>query len=264
MGAELGQAETDRLVAAALAAADVAGAVIRPLFRAVFDTEQKGDQSPVTIADRTAEQAMRAVLAQRFPEHGILGEEYGLDRPGSRLRWVLDPVDGTRAFITGRPLFGTLIGLLDGPTPILGVLDQPITGERWIGVAGRTTQFHGPYGRAGCRPCPALADAELSCTSPDMLSGPQTAAFRRLQAATRRTSWGGDCYGYGLVALGAIDVIAETGLKVWDWTALVPIIEGAGGLVRDWRGAALHPDGDGDVLALGDPGLLPQILPLLA
>ena len=127
----------DRLIAAAEAAADVAGAVVRPFFRESLAADVKPDRSPVTIADRSAEQAMRAVLAERFPGHGILGEEFGLDRPEARFRWVLDPIDGTRAFLTGRPVFGTLIGLLDEEMPILGVIDQPVTGERWLGAAGR-------------------------------------------------------------------------------------------------------------------------------
>jgi myo-inositol-1(or 4)-monophosphatase len=172
----------ETLLAAAEAAADVAAAVIKPFFRQGVAADVKGDATPVTIADRSAEQAMRAVLAQRFPEHGIVGEEFGSDRPDARFRWVLDPIDGTRAFITGRPIFGTLIGLLDGPTPILGVIDQPITGERWIGVAGRRTRFRGVHGAAGCRPCANLADAELSCTSPDLLtpsSLPRSSACRR-------------------------------------------------------------------------------------
>jgi histidinol phosphatase-like enzyme (inositol monophosphatase family) len=264
MGAELGQAETDRLVAAALAAADVAGAVIRPLFRAVFDTEQKGDQSPVTIADRTAEQAMRAVLSQRFPSHGVLGEEFGLDRPDARYRWVLDPIDGTRAFITGRPVFGTLIGLLDGDTPILGIIDQPVTGERWVGVAGRPTRFIGSYGgRAGTRLCAAVGDAEFSCTSPEMF-GDDLPRWQKLAAATKRNSFGGDCYAYGLLALGQIDMIAEADLKIWDWAALTPVIEGAGGRITDWSGRKLDADGDGRALAVGDPRLLEQAVALLA
>jgi myo-inositol-1(or 4)-monophosphatase len=252
------------LLAAAEAAADIAAEVVRPFYRAGLAAEVKGDESPVTIADRDAERAMRALLSERFPEHGILGEEYGLERGDARLRWVLDPVDGTRAFITGRPTFGTLIGLLDGATPILGIIDQPITGERWVGVRGQATRFRGPFGRAGGRTCPELADAELSCTSPDLFSEQQLAAFRRLQKATRRTSWGGDCYAYGLIALGSIDVIAEPGLKVWDWAALVPVIEGAGGQVRSWAGEVLHPEGSGDVVAVGDPALMPQVLALLA
>ena len=252
------------LVAAAEAAADVAAAVIRPFYRAGVATDSKADASPVTVADRTAEQVMRAVLSQRFPDHGILGEEFGLDRPGSRLRWVLDPIDGTRAFITGRPTFGTLIGLLDGDVPVLGIIDQPITGERWIGVAGEPTQFRGTFGHPICRSCPDLDQAELSCTAPEMFTPAQHDTWRKLAATTRRTSWGGDCYAYGLLALGTVDVIAEAGLKVWDWAALVPVVEGAGGRMTDWAGQPLRADGDGSVLAVGDPRLLDAAVSLLA
>ncbi len=253
------------LVAAAEAAADVAGAVIRPFFRAGLAADRKGDDSPVTVADRTAEQAMRAVLTHRFPDHGILGEEYGLDRPDARRRWVLDPIDGTRAFITGRPVFGTLLGLLDGETPLLGIIDQPITGERWVGVAGRPTVFRGPWGgRIGCRACPSLADAELSCTTPEMLDETSEPRWRRLASAVRRVSWGGDCYAYGLLALGQIDVIAESSLKVWDWAALLPVVEGAGGRITDWEGHPLRSDGDGRVLAVGNPALLAAAVEHLA
>ena len=256
--------DIDRLVAAAEAAADVSGAVIRPFFRAGVAADIKSDRSPVTIADRTAERAMRAVLAERFPDHGILGEEFGLDNPEAPLRWVLDPIDGTRAFITGRPTFGTLIALLDGDRPILGVIDQPVTGERWIGAAGRATIFRGSLGgRAGCRPCPSLADAELSCTSPEML-GSDMPRWQHLCAAVRRNYWGGDCYAHGLLALGQIDVIAEADMKLWDWAPLVAVVEGAGGRVTDWNGQPLRPDGDGRVLAVGDPRLLPQAVALLA
>lgn len=256
--------DTDTLIAAAQAAADVAGAVIRPLFRAGIATVQKSDHSPVTIADRAAEQAMRAVLTERFPNHGVLGEEFGLDRPEAEMRWVLDPIDGTRAFITGRPTFGTLIALFQDSRPILGIIDQPVTGERWIGALGRPTVFRGPFGgTAGCRPCPDLAGAELSCTSPELL-GSDTPRWEHLSRAVRRTSWGGDCYAHGLVALGQIDIIAESDMKVWDWAALVPVIEGAGGSVTDWNGQALRPDGDGRVLSVGDPALLPSVLAALS
>jgi myo-inositol-1(or 4)-monophosphatase len=259
----LAPGDIDRLVVAAEAAADVAGSVVRPFFRAGVAADLKSDRSPVTIADRSAEQAMRAVLADRFPDHGVLGEEFGLDRPDARLRWVLDPIDGTRAFITGRPTFGILVALLDGDAPVLGVIDQPVTGERWIGAAGRTTVFRGPLGgQAGCRPCASPADAELSCTSPEML-GPDAPRWQRLAGAVRRNYWGGDCYAYGLLALGQIDVVAETTMKLWDWAALVPVVEGAGGKVTDWSGQKLRAGGDGRVLAVGDPALLPQIVALL-
>lgn len=242
-------------VDAAEAAADVAAAAVRPFFRAGLGAELKGDESPVTVADRSAELAMRAVLSQRFPDHGVLGEEFGLERPGASLRWVLDPIDGTRAFITGRPTFGTLIALLADGVPVLGVIDQPISGERWVGVVGRPTSFRGGRGRVGVRGCGTLAEAELSATSPEMF-GDALPRFRRLQGGVRRTSWGGDCYAYGLLALGGIDVIAEADLKIWDWAAILPVVEGAGGRVTDWQGAALREGGPGQVLAVGDPGLL--------
>ncbi len=249
---------------AASAAADAAAAVIRPFYRQPLAPDLKADQSPVTIADRTAEQAMRAVLAERFPDHGMLGEEFGLDRPDAHLRWVLDPIDGTRAFITGRPLFGTLIALLEDGRPMLGVLDQPISRERWIGARGRPTAFSGAPGRPSARSCPTLTEAELSCTAPEIFTEDEAVRWRHLQAATRRTTWGGDCYAYGLLALGLVDVIAEAGLKTWDWAALVPIVEGAGGRLTDWTGAPLHEAGDGRVLAVGDPALLEPAIALLS
>lgn len=257
-------ADLDAFIAAAEAAADAAGAVIRPHFRAGLVSDLKADHSPVTIADRGAEQAMRAVLAERFPDHGIIGEEFAALNPAARFRWVLDPIDGTRAFITGRPVFGTLVALLDGDTPLLGLIDQPVLGERWIGIAGRPTVFRGPFGgAAGCRPCPGLATAELSCTTPEMFGVEDRASFGRLAAAAGRVSYGGDCYAYGLLALGQIDVIAESSLKIWDWAALLPVVEGAGGRMTDWRGDALRPGGDGRVLAVGDPALLAPALKLL-
>lgn len=254
----------DALVAAAEQAADAAARIIRPSFRAGLAADLKGDLSPVTIADRKAEEAMRAVLASHFPDYGILGEEFGLELPDARLRWVLDPIDGTRAFITGRPTFGTLIGLLDGDEPILGLIDQPVTGERWIGVKGRKTEFRGPYGGvAGTRACPELGEAELSCTTPEMLDPDETARWRTLAGRVRRSSWGGDCYAYGLLALGQIDVIAESDLKVWDWAALLPVVEGAGGRVTDWQGRPLTQNGNRQVLAVGDAALLPQAVAAL-
>ena len=252
-------------LAAAEAAADVAGCVVRPFFRTPLAASEKADASPVTIADRSAEQAMRAVLAGRLPDHGILGEEFGLDRPEARLRWVLDPVDGTRAFITGRPSFGVLVALLDGGVPVLGVIDQPITGERWIGVVGQPTRFvsRSLPGTPRTRTCASLGEAELSCTSPDLLADREP-RWRGLRGRVRRVSWGGDCYAYGLLALGQIDVIAECGMQPWDWSALVPVVEGAGGRMTDWQGEPLRQDGDGTVLAVGDAALLAPAVQALA
>lgn len=242
---------------AACGAADQAGAVIRRYFRGGLEAETKADLSPVTIADREAEAVLRGVLKHHCPDHGLTGEEMPPDHPGVRYVWLIDPIDGTRAFITGRPSFCTLIALLDQGVPVLGIIDQPVTGERWIGAAGVAPRFRGKFGGTpGTRRGVALRDAELSCTAPEMHSPAHAARFRGLAAATRRTYWGGDAYAYGLLALGQIDVVAESGMKPWDWAALVPVIEAAGGCVTDWQGKALRAESDGTVLALGDPALL--------
>jgi myo-inositol-1(or 4)-monophosphatase len=247
------------------AAAEAAGAVIRPLFRSALLVEAKGDASPVTEADRAAERAIRALLAVNLPGHGVIGEEYGETNPDAEWVWVLDPIDGTRAFVTGRPLFGTLIGLLHDGVPVLGLIDQPATGERWIGVAGQPTSFRSGFGGTPrCRPCPRLAEAELSCTSPDMFDTATAPRFAAVKATARRTTWGGDCYAYGLLALGLVDAVVDATMKPWDWAALVPVIEGAGGSCTDWSGRPLRLDGDGTVLALGDPSMLPEVSGLLA
>lgn len=252
-------------IAAAEAAADAAGLVIRPMFRSALVVDAKGDASPVTLADRGAEQAMRAVLAERFPAHGVLGEEFGADRIDAEWVWTLDPIDGTRAFVTGRPIFATLVGLLHRGRPVLGVIDQPVTRERWVGVDGMPTRFTGSLGgQAGCRACAVLAEAELSCTSPEMFTDAEIAAFARLRAGAKRVTFGGDAYAYGLLALGGIDVIAEAGMKPWDWAALVPVVAGAGGHVTGWDGTALTLDAPGRVLAVGDPALLLPAVAALA
>ena len=251
--------------ATADAAADAAGAVIRPLFRSQLLVEAKGDASPVTEADKAAERAIRALIAERHPDHGVIGEEYGESNPGAEWVWVLDPIDGTRAFVTGRPLFGTLIGLLHRGVPVLGVIDQPATRERWIGLSGQPTEFRSDFGGSPrCRPCATLAEAELSCTSPDMFDATTAPRFAAAKEAARRTTWGGDCYAYGLLALGLVDAVVDATMKPWDWAALVPVIEGAGGRCTDWAGRPLRLDGDGTVLAVGDPALLPEISRLLA
>jgi len=250
-------------LAAAEAAADAAGGVIRPLFRSALLVEAKGDASPVTEADRGAERAMRALLSGRFPDHGIWGEEYGPDRVDAEWVWLLDPIDGTRAFVTGRPQFGTLIGLLHRGRPVLGLIDQPATGERWIGAGGET-RFRSPLGGTpGCRPCARVGEAELSCTSPDMFLDHHRPRFERLRRAARRVTWGGDCYSYGLIALGLVDIVCEATMKPWDWAAIVPVVEGAGGRVTDWAGRALTLESGGDVLAVGDPRLLDEAVRVL-
>jgi myo-inositol-1(or 4)-monophosphatase len=243
-------------VDAAQAALDASGAAIRPYFRAGVAADLKSDESPVTVADRTAEETLRAVLAQHFPDHGLLGEEFPATRADARYVWVIDPIDGTRAFITGRPSFCTLLGLLEDGVPILGLIDQPITGERWIGGRHIPTSFRAPLGgKVGPRAVTELAAAELSSTAPEMFDDAGMARFKNLQAACRRVYWGGDAYAYGLLALGQVDIVAECGLKPWDWAALVPVLEAAGAVMTDWSGNQLRLGCDGRVLAAANPTL---------
>ena len=245
-----------KAVEAAIAAADAAGDVIRPWFRAGLAADDKADESPVTLADRAAEQAIRAVLLAEFPDFGIIGEEFGDNRRG-RYNWVIDPIDGTREFITGRPTFVTLIALTEDGVPVLGVIDQPVIGERWVAASGKLDFTSRLGGRPGCRRCGTLANAELSSTAPNFFDPAQTARFARLEAACKRSSWGDDAYAAGLLALGEIDVIAEASHKPWDWAASVPVVEAAGGTMCDWQGRPLRLDAetDGTVLILGDPAL---------
>jgi len=242
----------------ALLCADHARSAVSPYFRSGLAVDDKSDESPVTRADREAESTMRSLICSRHADHAILGEEFGFSGVTGDWVWVLDPIDGTRAFITGRPSFATLVALFHRNRPVLGIIDQPFTKERWIGIEGETTRFISPGmpGQVGTRPCPTLSMAELSCTSPDMLISPYDNRFSALKAATRRTSWGGDAYGYGLLALGQIDLIAECTMKPWDWGALVPVVAGAGGVMTDWQGAPLTLESDGTVLACGDRTML--------
>ena len=252
--------ETDIALAARLA--DAAGAAIRPRFRAEHGMEAKEDQSPVTLADREAEEAMRRLLIAERPMDGIVGEEFGVREGTSGRQWVLDPIDGTRAFIAGRPIFGTLIALVEDGWPLLGIIDQPIIGERWLGVAGRTTLFNGKP--ASTRTCRELKGAVLGTTSPALFDDGQLHAFEHLDAQVASTVLGGDCYNYACVASGWLDVVVEAGLKLHDFAALVPVVEGAGGRMCDWQGDPLHAGSTGEVIAAGDPARVEEILELLA
>jgi inositol-phosphate phosphatase/L-galactose 1-phosphate phosphatase/histidinol-phosphatase len=242
--------DLDAFLTVALELADAAGDVIRPYFRKALVVDDKADLTPVTIADRSAEQAMRRLIELRFPEHGIIGEEYGRVRDSAEYVWTLDPIDGTKSFISGVPMFGTLIALARAGRPILGVIDQPISRERWVGVAGRGTTLNGSVMR--CRACPDLAAATLFATSPDMFKGEDTARFARVSAAVKLTRFGADCYAYGLLAAGFIDLVLEASLKPYDFCPMVPIIEEAGGVATDWRGLALDLASEGRALMAGD------------
>jgi len=242
--------------------ADAAGAVIRPYFRAACPVEQKPDRTPVTAADRAAERAMRRLIAETYPDHGILGEEYGGERTDAAFVWVLDPIDGTKSFITGVPLFGTLIALLHHRRPILGIIDQPVLGERWVGAAGRPTLFNGAPVRT--RPCGDLQAAVLSTTGLDQYRGADAGAFARLAGAVGLLRHITDCYGYAMLASGHVDLVVEAGLQPYDHLALTPVVAGAGGVITDWRGRALDLDSDGRVAAAGDAARHAEVLALLA
>ncbi|QDM41213.1 inositol monophosphatase family protein [Altererythrobacter sp. TH136] len=244
--------------------ADAAGEAIRPYWRGSIGLESKADASPVTLADRAAEEAMRRILTAEASRDGIQGEEFGIERESAARRWVLDPIDGTTSFVAGRPIFGTLIALLKDGFPIVGVIDQPILGERWVGATGRGTTFNGTEVRT--RPCPELSDALLATTSPALFSDHAADYFMALaqKTAHRRMIWGGDCYNYGLLASGQIDLVCEDGLKLHDFAALVPVVEGAGGTMADWNGEPLHAGSEGHVIALGDPARLEDVVEALA
>ena len=231
--------------------ADAAGRVIKPYFRAPITVDQKADESPVTIADREAEQAMRALIGETFPDHGIEGEEFGADRTDAAYVWHLDPIDGTKSFITGRPLFGTLVSLAHRGKPLIGVIDHCMMNERWTGATGMASTWNGK--RVAVRACSSLHDAVLYVTSPKMFKQPgEAAAFARIEEAVALPMYGGDCYAYGLLAMGFADIIVEADLDTHDYLALIPVIEGAGGIITDWEGKPLTPDSDGRIIAAGD------------
>ena len=218
--------------------ADAAGAVVRGYFRQKIVVDDKSDLTPVTVADREAEVAMRRLIEERFPTHGIIGEEHGWLRPDAEHVWVLDPIDGTKSFISGIPLFGTLIALTHRGRPVLGIIDQPILRERWLGAVGRATTLNGAAVRT--RPCASLAAATLFATAPEiMFKGADAEGFTRLRGAVKLARYGADCYAYAQLASGFIDLVVEGGLKPYDYCALVPVIEGAGGVITDWQGRPL-------------------------
>ncbi len=234
--------------------ATVSGDAIRPFFRTTLGVEDKsngGAFDPVTAADRAAEQAMRTLIRDRFPAHGIIGEEFGSERSEAEFVWVLDPIDGTKSFISGMPAWGTLIALTRSGRPVFGMVHQPFIGERFSGD-GCAAAYRGPAGSRALRvrSCPTLADAILYTTSPRLMDGADRAAFAEVEDAVRLSRYGGDCYSYCMLAAGHVDLVIETGLKPYDVAALIPIISGAGGIVTTWTGDA--PEAGGRIVAAGD------------
>ncbi|XP_027164083.1 bifunctional phosphatase IMPL2, chloroplastic [Coffea eugenioides] len=260
----------DRFAAVANQLADAAGQVIRQYFRKSFEILDKEDLSPVTIADQAAEEAMVRIIQENFPSHAIYGEEKGwrCKEKVADYVWVLDPIDGTKSFITGKPLFGTLIALLYQGKPVLGIIDQPILRERWVGLNGRKTTLNGQD--ISTRGCAKLSQAYLYTTSPHLFNGDAEVAFARVRDKVKVPLYGCDCYAYALLAAGFVDLVIESGLKPYDFLSLIPVIEGAGGILTDWKGRELDWKASADshagsfnVVAAGDKQLHLQALDAL-
>ncbi|MCW5687772.1 MAG: histidinol-phosphatase [Pseudolabrys sp.] len=244
--------------------AAVSGDTIMPFFRSALTVENKkaGGFDPVTAADRAAEEAMRQLIRKTFPEHGILGEEYGTEGSDAEYIWVLDPIDGTKSFISGMVAWGTLIGLMRFGEPVYGMMHQPFTRERFSGDNG-AAMYRGPTGNRDLRvrSCDTLSDALLFTTSPLLMNEADRARFRNVENKAKLSRYGGDCYAYCMLAAGQIDLIVETELKPYDIVALIPIIHGAGGIITTWEGAPAQ--GGGRVVVAGDKRVHQAALELL-
>ena len=246
--------------------AAVSGETILPFFRTALGVENKslsGSFDPVTAADRAAEAAMRALINQTFPEHGITGEEFAAERPEAEYVWVLDPIDGTKSFISGFPIWGTLIALLHKGTPVFGMMHQPFTREHFAGDCS-AANYRGPAGGRAlrARACAGLEDAVLLTTSPLLMNDADRRSFARVEQAVRLSRYGGDCYAYCMLAAGHIDLVIETGLQAHDVVPLIPIIIGAGGIITTWENG--RPYSGGRIIAAGDRRTHAAAMALLA
>ena len=241
--------------------ADISRKIIQQALSQPFQVEVKADATPVTPIDRAVEQALRSAIEQEFPDHGIFGEEYDSVRLDSDYVWVLDPIDGTKAFMAGLPVFGTLIALTHRGKPILGVLDSPVTQQRWIGVDGAGTRLNGK--EISVRACSELTQA-LACTSsPDYYHDKYWDAYQRMKSQTRWMIYGGGCHTFGQLANGFVDIAFETEHDVFDYMALVPIVKNAGGVISDWNGHPLTLNSGPSFVASGDPRVHDQALATL-
>ena len=244
-----------------------AAAAILPLFRTRPEIQNKlesaGRFDPVTAADKAGEAAIRALIARRYPQHGVVGEEYGEDRPDAELVWVIDPIDGTRAFMGGLPLWTTLIGLRIEGRPVLGSIAQPYIGELFIGsAAGARIDRGGDSTALRTADCPGLAAATVATTDPDLFAAERGEGWRALRSACRVARYGCDAYAYAMVAMGQLDLVVEDGLNPWDLQPALPVIAGAGGLVTDWRGRPVR-DHSPQVIIAGDPRCLEEAVRIL-
>jgi myo-inositol-1(or 4)-monophosphatase len=244
--------------------ASVSGDTILPFFRTALAIENKqpGGFDPVTAADRAAESAMRALIRKTFPGHGIIGEEHGAERTDAEYVWVLDPIDGTKSFITGMLAWGTLIGLMRFGEPVFGMIHQPFTRERFTGDGG-AARYRGPAGNRELRvrPCASLGDAILTTTSPLLMNEADRASFKRVEKAVKTSRYGGDCYAYCMLAAGLIDLVIETEIKPYDIVAVIPVVTGAGGIVTTWENGPAQAGGR--VIVAGDARVHAAALKLL-
>ena len=241
--------------------ARAAGKEILPRFRAGIKVDDKSDSSPVTEADRRSEAVMRSLINKEYASHGIVGEEYGKENENAEFVWVLDPIDGTKSFISGVPLFTVLVALLHENEPVLSVIYQPFTDEMWAGAKGAPSTLNGK--KITVRTDRSLNQATLFCTDESMFEGANAAAFRSLKSSVKLTRWSTDAYGYALMASGCADLVCEADLKLYDFAALVPVVENAGGVMTDWNGEALTARSDGRVLAAATPRLHAEALKAL-
>ena len=244
--------------------ATASGETILPFFRTSLSVDNKSsnDFDPVTEADRAAEAVMRRLIKANFPQHGIVGEEFGNEREDADYVWVLDPIDGTKSFIAGFPIWGTLIALLHKGTPVFGMMHQPYIGERFLGDSGSAT-YAGPSGerKLTVRRCTSLKEAAAYTTSPLLMKEDDRARFQRIEGAAKLTRYGGDCYSYCMLAAGHLDLVVETELKAYDIAALIPIVTGAGGIVTTWDGKPAQKGGR--IIAAGDPRVHEAAMKLL-
>ncbi len=243
--------------------ADEAGKIAHKYFRQDFDIEMKSDETPVTIADREIEEKCREILEDLRPNDGIMGEEFPEKPSKNGIQWFLDPIDGTRQFITGKPTFGTLIGLFVEETPLAGMIYQPILNERWTGYKGRKTMFNEKNVQTSR--CKTLANSRFASTCPSQLMKPFNGMLLKgMETSTSVFQWGGDCYFYGLLASGWLEGVIESGLSTYDFAALIPVVENAGGVITDWSGQPLTKKSEGYVLATANPEIHAQALDLIA
>ncbi len=248
----------DELLHTAALAADQARNITRKWFRADLRIASKTDNTPVTIADRQTEDVIKTIILARHPDHGFFGEETGWQLNNAEWQWIIDPIDGTKCFATGMPTFGTLIALLHHHQPVLGIIDHPILDERWVGVQRKKTTHNGNPCRT--RSTDSLENSSIYTTSMDMFDEITAEQSQNLTKSCRFRVFGGDCYGYGLLASGYNDLVCEADLKPYDYAALIPVIEGAGGMITDWQGNPLTLESIGQVLASANPVLHQQAI----